>query len=255
MAVVKLLFPTVTRCVFIAAVFIAALFVVLPNLAAQTAISVVADAGADPAGAATVNAPGATPEEILGETASPPAEDLQQRLTALDGVVASFVQQITDARGALVEASSGSLYLAKPDFRWEVAEPFPQIIIARGDQLQIYDPDLEQLTIRTLTSSAHLEDTPLTLLTREHRQLADSFRIDVNYGAGLAHFALEPLAADALFATLEMVFAEDVLQSLIITDHTGQQSVIRLQTFKSDQHIDAGMFKLELPAGIDIVRG
>lgn len=183
------------------------------------------------------------------------ASDLQTRLAGLDGVVAEFAQQITDARGALVEASSGQLFLAKPNFRWEVAEPFPQVIIARGDELQIYDPDLAQLTVRTLTDSARLQDTPLTLLTSEDLQLSDTFAVTARYDAERAHFVLTPLASDALFATLEVVFNEQALDALIITDHTGQQSVIRIHSFQSEQTLDAGLFVLELPPETDIVRG
>ncbi len=183
------------------------------------------------------------------------AEALQQRLMSLDGVVADFQQVITDARGVRIEESSGQLVLAKPNFRWEVADPFPQIIIARGNELQIYDPDLLQLTTRTLDHSTSLQDMPLTLLTREEIGLADEFEVRVSHSPKLVHYHLTPRSADVLFAGIELIFAAEVLHGLIITDHTGQQSTIRFSAVRSHQVIQSQMFELDLPADIDIVRG
>ncbi len=183
------------------------------------------------------------------------ARGLEQRLRELDGVTAGFTQQISDARGVLVEESSGRIHLAKPNFRWEVAEPFPQTIIAKGPQLQIYDPDLEQLTLKQLDGSADLQDVPLTLLTRRDINLSNDFTVTAAHTPGQTHYFLIPRGLDALFASMELVFRADTLHTLIITDHTGQQSVIRFTGFSAGQMIESTMFELDLPADIDIVRG
>ena len=97
--------------------------------------------------------------------AASPEASLSARLAGLDSIQAAFEQRISNAQGFLLEESAGTLHLKKPNFRWDVNEPFPQIILARGEAVQIYDPDLEQVTERSIGDA--LDRTPLALLTSE----------------------------------------------------------------------------------------
>jgi chaperone LolA len=104
------------------------------------------------------------------------ADELQARLVDLDGIVARFTQQITDAKGFVVEEATGTLHLAKPQFRWQVEAPFAQIIVAHGGQVEIYDPDLEQVTQRDIDGA--IDQAPLALLTQEELALEEHFHVD-----------------------------------------------------------------------------
>ena len=213
------------------------------------------------------------------------AAQLESRLASMDGVVADFEQEVTDARGLVIEQSSGKLYLAKPNFRWEVAAPYPQIIVAQDQELQIYDPDLEQVTLRSLGS---VSLSPLALLTQSKLNLADQFDIsqlnlstaemlpgkidadgelqssneqlaapgNVDLGAGDSQrFTLIPKAQDALFAQVEILFRGGNLRALIFADHTGQRSAVTFSDLQTEQVIGNAIFELNLPPDVDIVRG
>jgi outer membrane lipoprotein carrier protein len=188
---------------------------------------------------------------IAAESAT---EDLQSRLQNLDGIVATFDQTISNSQGFLIEQANGTLHLAKPRFRWEVQAPFPQIILANGDQIQIYDPDLEQVTERQIDGS--LDQAPLALLTRSDLMLDQHFAVQlISEEQGTAHFVLQPLADDALFSSLEMIFQQDRLSTLVISDHAGQQTLIRFADYQSRQVIQSSVFELVFPPGTDFVRG
>ena len=57
----------------------------------------------------------------------------------------------------------GSVKLSAPrQFRWEYLKPAPQLIVADGDHIWIYDPDLEQVTVRK--QSLEEQGSPLAVL-------------------------------------------------------------------------------------------
>ena len=190
----------------------------------------------------------ATAEPVPGEAAA----SLEARLLAADGIVANFTQQITNAQGFVVEQASGTLQVAKPRFRWEVLAPFPQIIIADANELEVYDPDLEQVTTKTLDGT--LDEAPLALLTQSELALAEQFAVELQ-SLELHRYTLRPLSMDALFDRMELVFLDDALLTLVIYDHTGQQTLIRFTEYRAGQVIQSEVFELEYPPGTDFVRG
>jgi outer membrane lipoprotein carrier protein len=176
--------------------------------------------------------------------------ELSQALHELDGLAAGFRQQISDAQGRIVETSTGQVRLARPDFRWEVNDPFPQIILTDGDSLKIYDPDLEQLTIRPLQNA--LQDTPLALLTRNNVVLGNRFAV---FRAGESSFDLKPTSPDALFANIQLTFDADRLTRLVISDHLGQQTQIEFEQFLPSSVIQSSDFILDVPPETDVIGG
>ena len=122
--------------------------------------------------------------EVASEQGSPGLQ-LEARLLATNGVIANFTQQISNAQGYVVEQASGTLHVAKPNFRWEVLDPFPQIILARGNDLEIYDPDLEQVTTKSLEGG--IDEAPLALLTQAELNLPELFEVE------LQSFEAQPL--------------------------------------------------------------
>ena len=81
--------------------------------------------------------------------------DLAGLLNKVQSMKANFIQTVYDKRGKVTQKSSGRMALQRPGkFRWDVAKPMPQLIIANGTKLWIYDPDLEQLTIRSIKKAA-----------------------------------------------------------------------------------------------------
>ena len=186
---------------------------------------------------------------------------LQTKLVQLDGVIASFEQRVTNAQGYLVEEASGTLHLAKPRFRWEVSDPFPQIIIADRDEVEIFDPDLEQVTQRTLGNSMH--EAPLALLTQTDLALEQHFLVEdlsaftaaEDENSKHARYVLRPRSSEALFERIEITFIRDALSTLVIYDHAGQQTLIRFADYRAQQVIQSSMFELEYPPGTDFVRG
>ena len=183
-------------------------------------------------------------------------DHLQARLSGLTVYAADFVQQVYGARGELLEASTGRVLLQRPSFKWVVNDPYPQIIVTRGDRLELYDPDLEQVTIRSLDDA--LRDTPVSLLTRDDVALDGDFQIVRIADEQGESYLIDPRATDSLYRQIQLHFAPMgsallTLSGLDILDQLGQRTEIRFEPDVNARAVADSEFLLELPPGTDVI--
>lgn len=181
---------------------------------------------------------------------------LAERLAALDPFHAHFSQFVEGARGQVLEESTGEVILSRPSFRWQVDAPYPQIIVADGAEIRIYDPDLEQVIVRSMTAA--LADTPIALLTQADLVLSDRFEVVKLPAASSAEaevFLLSPQEPDSLFQEIQLHFVEAGLAQLLIYDHLGQSTTVKFRAIAPSGAIDPAVFSLVLPPGVDVVEG
>ncbi len=174
-------------------------------------------------------------------------EELNARLAAMEYLAADFTQQVQGSRGEVIEQSRGIVRLLRPQFRWEVIEPYPQVIVTEDGQLKIYDPDLEQVTVRPLDEA--LVDTPLALLTQDAVELGADYAIEQ---LSPNSFLLHPSGIDALFDEIVLEFGSQGLQAMVIRDHLGQSTDIRFDNFGERSMIQSSDFTLDVPPGTDV---
>ena len=190
-------------------------------------------------------------------TASADADDASAELISLidafDQVTGRFAQTILDASLQTLEESSGSLALQRPKFRWQVETPFAQLIIADGAEMQIYDPDLAQLSLHDIDKN--LGPTPLTILLGDTETLATEFTVSRSTDGAMQRFVLRPRSQSALFLQVELIFQGRLLERLAIWDSAGQLTRIQFSEMQLTQGIEAERFELILPEGTDVIRG
>ncbi|MDP6377288.1 MAG: outer membrane lipoprotein chaperone LolA [Pseudomonadales bacterium] len=174
---------------------------------------------------------------------------LSDLLANHDNLVAGFEQEIRGGRNEVLERSTGRMLLKRPLFRWEIDTPYPQMLVADGETLKIYDPDLEQLMVRTL--DAALDHTPLAVLTRHDVVLAENYDIAEEDGS----YILRPKATDALFAEVTLGFEDGILSALTIRDHLGQVTFIRFNRVQTGAVLQSTDFVLDVPPGTDVIEG
>jgi outer membrane lipoprotein carrier protein len=177
---------------------------------------------------------------------------LVERLQATGVYAADFTQTVYGMRGDILERSEGYVRLQRPQFKWVVNEPYPQVLVTEGEALKLYDPDLEQLTIRPLDEA--LKDTPVSLLTQEAVAIGEQFNI-IRTGDGASEtFVIEPTATDTLYREILLHFSGAILTGLDILDHLGQRTEIRFERTSADR-IEPAEFTLSVPAGTDVIGG
>lgn len=170
----------------------------------------------------------------------------------LTSVTADFAQSVTDANGHPGEASRGTMALAAPRlFRWETKSPYEQLIVADGRRVWVYEPDLQQVTVRSQsTEEAH---SPLTVLT-DLSQLDTQFTTsEAGERDGLVWLKLASKASDPEFEYAELGFSADTLERMRFKDQLGSVTEIRFADWKRNPKIPAGTFAFKPPKGVDVI--
>lgn len=178
---------------------------------------------------------------------------LDRFLDGLESFSADFTQTLTDETDFLLQEAEGRLSLALPDrLRWEIREPFEQWIVADGEELWTFDPELRQATVRPVDQA--LESTPLALLTQPHR-LDERFAVSeevVNEGLRLV---LVPRTREADFTRLELdLTPEGQWLGMAFLDVFGQRTEVRLHEAQRNPPLPAEEFQFDPPPGTDIYR-
>lgn len=181
------------------------------------------------------------------------AERLTERLDPLESYQAAFDQQILDGSGERLQSARGQMWLSRPGLlRWEVEAPYSQAVVSDGDDVYMYDPDLEQVTVQAMDD--RVTHTPALLLSGSIDDLTDSYEVFYEQDGGEDVFTLIPISADTLFEELSMVFDADTLTELWMMDSTGQRTSITFSNITSNGNIDPSMFDFEIPEGTDVIR-
>jgi outer membrane lipoprotein carrier protein len=180
-------------------------------------------------------------------------DDLNDFVRGLKGLDGRFTQQVYDPKGKLKETASGTVALSAPRlFRWEYAKPYPQLIVADGKHVWVYEPDLQQVTKRP--QGAEEQNSPLAALLDPVRLDAQFDARDAGSADGLSWLALAPKnGSDTGFQSARLGFDDMGLVRMQVVDALGQRTEIRFGEWKKNPAFDAGTFKFRPGKGVDII--
>ena len=164
---------------------------------------------------------------------------------------AEFSQDLIGKDGASTEHATGTLYLSRPGrFRWDYSSP-KQLIVCDGTDLWLYDPELEQATVRRVRET--LSQTPAMLLSGEAR-VRDGFVVrDGGKAGGIDWIALTPKANDTDFREIRLGFAGETLKRMEFADKLGQRTAIELKRLERNVALPESLFKFVAPPGVDVI--
>ncbi|MFG6175748.1 outer membrane lipoprotein chaperone LolA [Halomonas sp. THAF12] len=189
----------------------------------------------------------------LSALANEGAERLTRMLAPVETYVADFDQQILDGSGQRLQEASGRMWLSRPGrFRWEVDAPYEQIVVSDGDEVTLYDPDLQQATVQPLDD--RVTHTPALLLSGSTSELTDSYEVSSSQQGTAETFTLHPKSADTLFEELKLTFYSERLGFLQMTDSTGQRTAIEFDGVEQNAPVEDSRFRVALPDGTDVIR-
>ena len=180
-------------------------------------------------------------------------ESLDTFTKGLKGLDGQFSQQVFDSKGKRKESSSGRVALSAPRlFRWEYLKPYPQLIVADGKKVWVYDPDLKQASVRP--QGAEEQNSPLAARTDPQRLDRDSNAADAGMKDGLDWLELTPKQDEnAGFQNARLGFDKNGLARMQILDVLGQRTDIRFTGWKRNPAFSAKTFRFTPPKGADVV--
>ena len=187
----------------------------------------------------------------LPVAAGPVRDQLEAFSKNLVTVSAQFSQDSLDSDGRRLETSSGTLALHAPrQFRWEYTEPFPQLIVADGLNVWIYDEDLEQVTVRA--QSLEEAQSPLTVLT-DLAQLDRDFVVGEANQGGVPWLILKAKGKDPAFKEVRIAFGESSPSRMELIDLLGNQTVWTFSDWQRNPQLAAETFTFEPADGVEVV--
>ena len=176
-----------------------------------------------------------------------------QFATGLNSAAAEFRQTVTGPNGEKVQSAQGAMEMRAPDrFRWEYRTPSPQLIVADGRKVWIYDPELRQVTVKP--QDAMSQDNPLSALLRP-TAVERFYRLsELPARQGLQWLQLVPLRkGESPFDKAELGFRDGTLRSMRLFDAMGQVSEFNFGTWRRNPAVAESRFRFKPPKGVDVV--
>jgi len=167
---------------------------------------------------------------------------------------ANFSQSLRTSDGELLQESTGQFYLQKPGrFRWNYMLPYAQEIVSDGENIWIYDVDLQQVTVQK--QSIALSNTPMALIQ-------DKISVDAAFDIkpldeknGVYRLLLASKSETTDFKNIILGVSENGLQFMQLKDQFDQDTDIVFSDTKVNGEIDSATFIFKAPEGTDIFGG
>jgi outer membrane lipoprotein carrier protein len=178
---------------------------------------------------------------------------LDEFTRGLQGLDGKFSQEVFDPNGRRTDQASGTVELSAPrQFRWQYAPPTSQLIVADGQRVWIYDPDLEQVTVRGQGGPG--QASPLEILV-DPKALDRQFSVvDAGRSGGLEWLELKPRQPDdAPFLQARLGFGPEGLARMELQDALGQRTELAFSDWKRNPVFSPGLFRFSPPDGVDVV--
>lgn len=167
-----------------------------------------------------------------------------------------FVQtQVKGTNGDTPKAnksSSGTFVFARPGkFIWAYTKPYDQVLQADGEQLFVYDKDLNQVTVKKLGDA--LGSSPAAILFGSN-DLEKNFTLsEGGTRDGLEWLKAVPKAKDTSFEQITIGLKDGLPAAMELKDSFGQTSVLKFSKIEKNPALTATSFKFVIPKGADVI--
>lgn len=178
--------------------------------------------------------------------------ELDVFVDGLDALSGEFEQRTLDADGYLLESSYGTFALESPDhFRWDYLDPFPQLILADGESVWVFDQELEQVSVRPQSGDG--SDSPLALLANPELLDAQYEVAEHSDEEGLQWLVLTPRRQDSQFSEIAIGFRDRALERMDMDDSFGQRTEIYFSKLSRNPGLAPDTFRFTPPDGVDVL--
>jgi outer membrane lipoprotein carrier protein len=167
---------------------------------------------------------------------------------------AAFTQVVTSADGTKKKTSSGSFEFSRPNrFRFAYSKPYEQLIVGDGQNVWLYDVDLQQVTVRPADQA--LGATPASLLAGG--ALEKDFELQAQPSAqGIDWVQATPRAKSEAsgFQSLRVGFRGRTLAAIELLDNFGQRSLLSFADVVTNGPVPAEAFRFTPPQGVAVLK-
>ncbi len=176
---------------------------------------------------------------------------LNRALNSLDNLQAEFKQTVLDDDKQVVQQSMGEVSIQRPGkFAWIYQQPYEQRIIADGEELWVFDVDLDQVTVKPMESG--LSTAPIMLLMQK-QPVETEFEVnEVGQRKFLYWIELLPKKQDMEFSRVYIGLEDEVVKAMELRDNFGQSTQIVFENLRTGVVFDPKIFEFIPPPGVDV---
>jgi outer membrane lipoprotein carrier protein len=205
---------------------------------------------------------------MAGHAYASGSDQLKQFVTQVHAARGSFVQRelkapssnAKNASDAIATAtlnskvSSGTFVFSRPGkFVWSYEKPYQQLLQSDGDNLYVYDKDLNQVTERKLGGA--LGASPAAILFGSN-DLDKNFTLsDAGVKNGIDWLQLIPKSKDTQFKSVGIGFKDGNLEAMELHDVFGNVTLLTFSNIEKNPSLPASTFKFVRPKGADLITG
>ena len=184
--------------------------------------------------------------------AGPARSELEQFAGELERFQADFTQTVRTQDGRVQDRAQGQVWLQSPDMlRWVYTGEFPEIIVADGDNIWIYDEALEQVTVKP--QSDQVNSSPLMILT-DVDQLDTQFQVtELGDFEEMLLLELKSLDSESEFERILLGLVPGGIRMMAMEDAFGQRTEVYFENVIMNPAADPDLYKFTPPAGVDVV--
>ncbi|MEZ5472478.1 MAG: outer membrane lipoprotein chaperone LolA [Marinicella sp.] len=180
-----------------------------------------------------------------------PKEILTQVRSGLNALSAEFVQYELTNEGQQLDRNTGLVWMQAPNlFRWEYQQPIEQLIVADGQQVWVYDEDLDQVTVKTQDN--HLNPIYVIIneaLTQQHYDIAFE-----KVEGDLQWISLTPKLKSDEVKYVWLGIQETTVQQIRVFNHFDQTMVFEFKDIKKNPELNQDLFQFTPPEGVDVIQ-
>ena len=179
-------------------------------------------------------------------------ESLEAFIGSIRTMRAEFQQLLWDSEGQLIEQAQGMVLLKRPNrFVWSYQSPFEQQIFADGENLWIYDVDLDQVTVNPLDEI--IAATPAMLLSGGQDMLEMFEVLNVVSIDQINWVELQPRHIGSGFSNIRLGFNKGELFKLELIDGLGQLTEMEFSRLELNAELMDDLFDFTPPRDTAVI--
>jgi len=193
-----------------------------------------------------------SPVSAFSDAYGPARSELEAFSNGLETLQIDFTQVVKSQDGSIQDKTYGNAWLKSPDqLRWVYAGDFPEVIVADGNDVWIYDEALEQVTVKP--QSNQVADTPLLILT-DISQLDQQFLVaELGDYEDMHLLELKSRDPESQFERILIGMNSSGIRMMIMEDAFGQRTEIHFSNIIRNEDPGLEVFTFTPPDGTDVV--
>ncbi len=185
--------------------------------------------------------------------ANPAQQAFEQFVQTVSAAKGQFSQYTVGPQGKTNLAQTGDFAFARPgQFRWDIREPYAQLVLSDGVNVYQYDPDLSQVSVRA--AGAAMGSSPAAILFGKG-DMTQAFKVTpLPDQDGLSWFRAVPRQPESGLNQLDIGMRAGNPARLLLLDGFGQTTQIELSNIRAQSSFPPDTFQFKAPPKTDVIK-